>query len=176
MNLGRGSSIKSKGAWRSFIMLIFLSGASLALAQDTLKKGDKAPEISGKDHTGKALSLKALCKANKAVIVDFWADWCEPCKKEVPKLNELYEENKGKGLAVVGVNLDKSREKMDAFIEKKKVSFPNVHDPAKAIPPKWGMANMPTSFILDQSCTVQFVRSDKTAAAKIKSETMKLLK
>ena len=56
------------------------------------------------DKNMKPVSLSSL--KGKVVYIDFWASWCEPCKKEVPALNSLYKRYAKRGLIVVGVNVD----------------------------------------------------------------------
>src|SRR5438876_2938512 len=63
-----------------------------------------APQFSLANLDGKNVSLKDF--ANKVIVVDFWATWCGPCREEIPHLNKLYENYRGKGLVVVGISMD----------------------------------------------------------------------
>jgi thiol-disulfide isomerase/thioredoxin len=68
-----------------------------------------APEITMADTTGKMLKLSNL--KGKVVLIDFWASWCGPCRRENPNVVKLYEEYKGKGFEVFSVSLDQDRER-----------------------------------------------------------------
>jgi thiol-disulfide isomerase/thioredoxin len=90
----------------------------------------------------------------KAVLITFWATWCEPCRDEFPMLNELAREYAPKGLHMVGVNLDQDGDLilMRRFIARYKPAFPNVRKKAggedafvQAVLPGWGGA-IPASF------------------------------
>jgi cytochrome c biogenesis protein CcmG/thiol:disulfide interchange protein DsbE len=76
---------------------MLLCGADLARA-------GKAPDFSLQDLKGKTLSLADL--KGKAVILDFWATWCGPCRRGIPDLNAIYKQYKNKGAMVVGIALD----------------------------------------------------------------------
>jgi len=78
---------------------MLLSGAGWARA-------GKAPDFSLQDLKGKTLSLADL--KGKAVILDFWATWCGPCRRGIPDLNAIYRQYKNKGATVVGIALDDS--------------------------------------------------------------------
>lgn len=90
-----------------FIILIFLAIDGLG---QNLKVGDKAPEITMKDIHGKELKLSSL--KGKVVLIDFWASWCGPCRKENPEIVKTYQEYKdkafknGDGFTVFSVSLD----------------------------------------------------------------------
>jgi thiol-disulfide isomerase/thioredoxin len=90
----------------------------------------------------------------KAVLITFWATWCEPCRDEFPMLNELAKEYAPKGLHVVGVNLDDDGDLilMRRFITRYKPVFPNYRKKAggesgfvQVVLPGWGGA-IPASF------------------------------
>jgi peroxiredoxin len=66
--------------------------------------GSVAPEIKLKTPEGKEISLKSL--KGKVVLVDFWASWCEPCRKENPRMVDLHNKFKGKEFEMLGVSLD----------------------------------------------------------------------
>jgi len=73
------------------------------------KVGAMAPLFTLADTTGKPVSLKAF--RGKYVFLDFWASWCHPCREEHPNYITNYKKYKGKGLEILGVTLDKPKEK-----------------------------------------------------------------
>jgi peroxiredoxin len=72
-----------------------------------LQVGQLAPEIALADTSGKIITLSSL--KGKYVLIDFWASWCGPCRKEMPNVKKLYEKYKNKNFEILGVSLDRDR-------------------------------------------------------------------
>jgi thiol-disulfide isomerase/thioredoxin len=72
---------------------------------------------------GQPVATDAL--AGKVVLVDFWASWCQPCRIEFPNLREQYAKYRAQGFEIVGINLDKKYEDMEAFLQKE--ALPWIH-------------------------------------------------
>ena len=87
----------------------------------------------------------------KVVIVDFWATWCPPCRKEIPGFVELQKKFGTKGLAVVGLSVDDDVAPVKEFCKENKVNYPMFvvgDDTASA----WGKIEaIPTTFVLDKT-------------------------
>lgn len=112
-----------------------------------LKEGElfPSPKVAGFPGA-KKFDLKSL--QGKAVIVDFWASWCEPCKLELPALEKIFRKYQKQGLIVVGVNVDDDVKEAKAFLKSSPVSFDLVHDKGQKTSSLIGIEKMPTSFIL----------------------------
>lgn len=87
-----------------------------------LAPGKPAPEITMKDREGQPLSLSSL--KGKVVLIDFWASWCGPCRKENPNVVAVYNKYKDKGFTVFSVSLDNAQPNWLAAIEKDNLIWP----------------------------------------------------
>ncbi|MBS1638240.1 MAG: AhpC/TSA family protein [Bacteroidetes bacterium] len=88
--------------------------------------GAEAPEINLPMPNDKPLALSSL--RGKVVLIDFWASWCGPCRKEMPNVKRIYEKYKSKGFEIYGVSLDKEKEDWLAAISKDGLTWPQVSD------------------------------------------------
>ena len=96
-------------------------------SEDALGIGSEAPEINLPGIDGKNMKLSSL--RGKYVLIDFWASWCGPCRKESPEMVALYKENNKKGFEIYSVSLDQKKEDWIAAIKKDKLgSWAHVSD------------------------------------------------
>ncbi len=130
-----------------------LFAAAPALAQ--VKKGDAAADFEKKTLSGSSLRLSSL--RGKVVLLDFWASWCEPCKKELPLLAKMAPRLKSKGIEIVAVNIDDNQKNAEAFVRDHGLALTVVADTDKSIVGKYEPPKMPSSFVLDRSGTVRLV-------------------
>lgn len=88
--------------------------------------GQPAPEISLPSPDGKEIALSSL--RGKVVLIDFWASWCGPCRKEMPNVVKAYAKFKNKGFEIYGVSLDKEKDRWVEAITKDGITWPQVSD------------------------------------------------
>lgn len=118
------------------------------------KAGDKAPTFSA---DAMNTSGKVAIPPGKVTIIDFWATWCEPCKKSFPKYQELYVKYKASGLEIVAVSVDDEKDKIPDFIKNYGAKFPVGWDNGHKVADKYKPENMPTAFVLDKQGVVRFI-------------------
>lgn len=92
----------------------------------------------------------------KVVLVDFWATWCEPCKKSFPKLEELRVKYEAAGFSIVAISEDDEGNGISSFGTTHGSKFPLVWDKDKSIAGKWKPPTMPSSFVVDKKGVVRF--------------------
>lgn len=105
-----------------------------------------------------ALSLPTLDQSRidlsqmrgKVVLVNFWAVWCPPCRKEMPSMNRLMARLGGKPFAILGVNEGESTDEILAFLKQVPVNFPILLDSEGAYLKSWRVFAFPTSYVVDK--------------------------
>ncbi|MGA7616349.1 MAG: TlpA disulfide reductase family protein [Thermoanaerobaculia bacterium] len=112
-----------------------------------------APDFTLPSTSG-TVSLHEL--RGKVVLVDFWASWCAPCRASFPWMSGMLQKYGSKGLAIVAVNLDKSRDHADDFLDRFPAPFRIAFDPAGRTAEAFHVEAMPSSFIIGRSGTILY--------------------
>jgi len=120
--------------------------AAMARLQEDDRKREH-PQFTLQDLSGKTWTFAEL--RGKVVLVNFWATWCPPCRKEMPDLETLYERFNSKGLVVLGIS-DEEAAKVEPFIRERKVSFPVLLDPGRKVNEMFVVEGIPKSFVYDR--------------------------
>lgn len=124
---------------------------------DIIDIGEPAPDFTLKDLDGNTVSLKDF-KGKKAVLLNFWASWCPPCREEMPDLDKLYQENKSDDFTVLAVNVGESEKVVKEFIEEKGYSFPVLLDKTQKIGIAYNTFSIPTSVLVDKEGIIRVYR------------------
>jgi peroxiredoxin len=106
---------------------------------------------------GEKLGLKQYL--GKVVVLDFWATFCEPCKKSFPKLQDLYQRYRQEGLVVVGASEDDEREAIGEFVQTYGAKFDTCWDKDHATAEAFKVSTMPSSYVVDRRGRVRFVHA-----------------
>jgi len=134
---------------------INLLAALLALSF-AVDASEQAPSCPVKTLDGKR-SLDLADGQGKVRYVDFWASWCGPCADSFPFLNQLHGELAGRGVEIIGVNLDENHDDAVAFLEKTPAQFTIVEDKQAQCPARFGVKAMPSSYLIDRHGQIRHV-------------------
>ncbi|MDD3981126.1 MAG: TlpA disulfide reductase family protein [Spirochaetia bacterium] len=109
------------------------------------------PDFRVTDLSGAQKSRNSL--KGKAVLLNFWATWCPPCKEEIPSIDALSKAMKGKNFEVFAVSLGEDAETVRRFITEQKISFPVYLDSRNTLARNYASQGIPTTYILDKDGT-----------------------
>jgi peroxiredoxin len=113
-----------------------------------VKLDEPMPDFSLPDSTGQTVKFSDVSRENKLVMINFWASWCTPCRMEMPQFERVYGTKKSEGFTILAINVDAEREKLDAYLKNKPVSFPVLIDKDSAISKQFGIRALPTTILV----------------------------
>ncbi len=110
--------------------------------------GDEAPEFDLPSEAGPAVDLQSF--RGRFVVLNFWATWCPPCVEEMPSLNRFHEQFSSRGVAVIGVSVDRDAGAYRQFLDKAGVKFLNLRDPDRKVSRRYGTYKYPETYFIDR--------------------------
>ena len=125
------------------------------------KAGTAAPEFT-LDRLIGAGTISSADLKGKPVVINFWASWCDPCRREAPLLEAKWREHKDEGLTILGVDLRDAPENAKAFIEEHDLTYPTVTDPDMELARALGIGSndgLPQTFFVDSEWRLHAVGS-----------------
>ena len=148
----------SELAYPELARLVHYEGVELKLTDPKFQKEIAALEATDKirrqsdftlnDLKGKSWTLKQL--QGQVVLVNFWATWCPPCRKEMPDLEALHKRFAAKGLVILAIS-DEEAAKVRPFIAEQKYTYPILLDPASLMNKRFLIQGIPKSLVYDRT-------------------------
>jgi thiol-disulfide isomerase/thioredoxin len=132
------------------ILASFKDAQDAEKIQSQLVAGAVFPDFSETDFDGKPVSVAA--HKGHVVLIDFWATWCGPCRKEFPNVKKTYEDLHAKGFDIIGVSLDKEKSSLADFIKENGVTWPQYFDGLywqNKLAVRYGIRSIPATILVD---------------------------
>jgi len=134
--------------WLLALLFTLSSGAVSAGELKPLPLSKAAPALALPNLNGGTTSLEQL--RGRVVLVNFWAVWCPPCRKEMPSMARLAEKMSKRPFTILGVNVGESPDEIRAFLKQVPVNFPILLDAAGENLKPWQVFAFPTSYVVDK--------------------------
>ena len=129
--------------------------ALYSVAAMAIPSKGKAPDFTLKSRKGGNVKLSEY--RGKVIMINFWASWCGPCRKEMPLLEELYQRYKDGGFTLLGVNVEEDSAAAKDLLKEVRVSFPILFDNENKVSQLYNVEAMPSTVILDRDGNMRFV-------------------
>jgi len=136
------------------LSLFMIAGCEAPAPATSGQLGESAPAYGALDMAGDSVRLADL--RGEVVLLNVWATWCIPCRREVPELQALHTELAGKGLRVVGVSVDASgsEDVVRSFAEEFGMTYTILRDPGEVVSSRFRIQGVPASLLIDRQGTV----------------------
>lgn len=165
-----GASRLTIGASRRFAFALCLIAIQPLCAQTCSPDARPANfDLKFKDIKGKPVTLSDY--KGMVVILDFWATWCPPCRKEIPGLISLYDTYRARGLMIVGVSMDDSKSDIRKFARKIGMNYPILLGYGRAdLEPAFGPLPLPNTFVISRDGKICFKHDGMTEKQELERE------
>jgi len=144
-----------KQRWLIVIGILVAVGAGfwfvLPDAPGKINEGDQVVALNLPDLKG---VLQTLPKG-EVMLLNFWATWCPPCRKEIPSMVELHEKFSPQGLKIIAVSVDKNSDVLESFVKEHQMPFQVLHDAESIAARQYGVFMFPESFLVDRQGRVR---------------------
>jgi peroxiredoxin len=177
------STAGQRPAWKRWTMSVILGAAVMVVLAlllvprnqtwDSLIAGEPAPSFDLPALTGGRVKLADL--KGKPVVLNFWASWCTPCRKEMPDFQALYDKYQDTGLQVYGINVGESKVTVENFRSQVGANFPILIDEGDQAQTAYRILPLPATFFIDGTGKIRAVYQYQMNRAQMESEITRLL-
>lgn len=145
------------------LTLVLVLGVTLAACSSPSSSpapivGRPAPDFKLPSLGGQTVSLSDL--RGRPVLINFWASWCEPCRYEMPFIQEIFEDTEwtARGLVILAINLGESPSRVEEFMKSYGLSFPVLLDTNSSVAEKYNIRGIPETFLIDKDGIIQEIK------------------
>lgn len=138
--------------FRAFVLALAVGAGVAAPAPGALAGEDAGTVLMGhtlRSFDGGEIQLSAF--KGDVIVVNFWASWCAPCRKELPIMNQWNDQWDGRGARVIAISIDSDLGKAKRFADHEKLSMPLFHDGPTGLAKTLDLPSLPCTYLIDRS-------------------------
>lgn len=138
-------------------------GAAAAATDGRVEVGLPAPAYATVNLNGDSVSLAA--QRGKVVLLNVWATWCHPCRKEIPELRAIRDRYQAQGLELIGVSVDTdgTDDAIRGFMQEFSMDFPIWRDPDERVSTQFLVVGVPATFLIDKTGVLRWRKTGPVA-------------
>lgn len=138
-----------------WLVLVFaLPSSAFAVGRLEPWTGGATPALMLSDVDGETRRLADY--RGKALVINFWASWCEPCRDEIPSLQHLRDRLADRPFALIAVNMGEDAARVRRFLDRMPIDYTILLDPQMRAAKAWRVRLLPYSFVLDRSHRIRY--------------------
>ncbi len=164
--------------WLKIAVLVVLAGIGALWLTPAgegpgVTTGNAAPPLVLPELAGRERALSSL--AGRAVVVNFWATWCPPCKEELPELVESWKQLRGRCVEFLAVTEESAREDVIAEVGRFQVPYPVLVDGDGAVARAWGVTGLPRTFVVDGEGKIRKSFTGRVSRSRLEAALLPLI-
>ncbi|GAB4545571.1 MAG: TlpA disulfide reductase family protein [Anaerolineae bacterium] len=162
-------NLDDKRLWRGLMAILLVAGVAWIAASRVPEEaararagrppapqaGFAAPDFALETRDGQTLRLSDL--RGQAVLLNFWATWCPPCRAEMPAIQRVYQAYRDQGFTVLAVDVGEGEAQVAAFADGRGLDFPILLDREGSVSARYQVRAMPSTFFIDRAGVIQEV-------------------
>lgn len=172
---------KTARFWMRTTLLIIMLGLLIftlyqAVSQKTGSKpevGDEAPNFTLTDISGKEVSLNEL--KGKAVMLNFWGTWCEPCRTEMPALQKAFDKYQKQGFVVIGINIAETDIAAADFARRYGLKFPIWMDRDREVVQLYHIGPIPSTLFINPEGVITYFKDGALSLNQLETQILPIL-
>jgi cytochrome c biogenesis protein CcmG/thiol:disulfide interchange protein DsbE len=155
------------------VLLAVVAVAFVSSGDGGLQPGDPAPDFTLTLLDGSEVSLSDL--RGQVVVLNFWASWCGPCRREAPALQQVWEAYGDDDVAFLGVAYHDAQGASRAFLDEFGITYPNGVDARARIAGMYGLTGVPETYVIDRDGTLAWKKIGELRAEELLQQLESLL-